>query len=115
VSKRRAFHRLAGALLITLACAAPVAHSADPAAGRDKAVTCRPCHGLDGLSRRPDAPNIAGQVEIYLRSQLRKYRSGERPHPVMGVVTRVLSDADIEDLAAFYAGIRVRVETEPDQ
>jgi cytochrome c553 len=33
----------------------------------------------------------------------------------MGVVTRELSDLDIEDLAAFYAGIRVRVETVPGQ
>lgn len=52
---------------------------------------------------------------MYLRDQLRKYRSGERPHPVMGVVTQGLSDSDIEDLAAFYAGIRVRIETAPAQ
>lgn len=52
---------------------------------------------------------------MYLRDQLRKYRSGARPHPVMGIVTKDLSDEDIEDLAAFYAGIRVQVETEPGQ
>lgn len=52
---------------------------------------------------------------MYLRDQLRKYRSGERPHPVMGVVSQALSDSDIEDLAAYYAGIRVRIETQADQ
>jgi cytochrome c553 len=115
VPKRHARHRLATTLLITLLGLPPVAYGADPAAGRQKATPCRPCHGLDGLSRRPDAPNIAGQVEMYLRDQLRKYRSGERPHPVMSVVTRGLSDSDIEDLAAFYAGIRIHVETGPGQ
>jgi cytochrome c553 len=109
---RHARHRLARTLLITLLAAAPAANAGDPAAGRQKATTCRPCHGLDGQSRRPDAPHIAGQVEMYLRDQLRKYRSGERPHPVMSVVTQGLSDSDIDDLAAFYAGIRVRLETE---
>jgi cytochrome c553 len=102
-------------MLIALLGFAPAVHGGDPAAGEQKASTCRPCHGLDGLSRRPDAPNIAGQVEMYLRDQLRKYRSGERPHPVMGVVTKQLSDSDIDDLAAFYASIRVRVETTPTQ
>lgn len=115
MSKRRVRHRLAGLLLITLLGLPSVAYSGDPVAGRQKATPCRPCHGLDGLSRRPDAPHIAGQLELYLRDQLKKYRSGERAHPVMAIVTRDLSDTDIEDLAAFYADIRVRVESVPGQ
>lgn len=111
--KRHACLRIARALAVVLLAATPAAHGGDPVAGRQKAVTCRPCHGLDGQSRRPDAPHISGQVEMYLRDQLHKYRSGQRPHPVMGVVTEGLSDSDIADLAAFYASIRVRVETEP--
>ena len=113
--KYHARHRLARALLLTLLGVTPMAYGADPAAGREKATPCRPCHGLDGVSRRADAPHISGQVELYLRDQLRKYRSGERPHPVMAIVTRDLSDTDIEDLAAFYSSIRVSVEAGPGQ
>lgn len=89
------------------------AEAGDPAAGRQKASACRTCHGLDGLSRQPDAPHIAGQIAAYLREQLAKYRSGEREHPVMGVIAKQLSDADIEDLVAHYARIKISVETPP--
>ena len=88
----------------------PAAADGDPAAGREKAVACRPCHGLDGQSRQPDAPSIAGQVELYLGQQLADYRSGKRQHPVMGVIAGGLSDQDIADLAAWYAAIKVTAE-----
>ena len=65
---------------------------------------------MDGLSRRPDAPHIAGQNAFYLREQLVKYRSGQRMHPVMNVVAKTLSDADIDDLVAYYSNIKITVE-----
>ena len=86
------------------------ATAGDPAAGRKKAAACRTCHGMDGLSRRPDAPHIAGQNAFYLREQLVKYRSGQRMHPVMNVVAKTLSDADIDDLVAYYSNIKITVE-----
>ena len=69
-----------------LACAAVllpfVQHDAyaagDAKAGRAKAQMCQACHGSDGLSTVPDAPNIAGQVEGYLATQLRAFKSGAR-------------------------------------
>jgi cytochrome c553 len=88
----------------------PATAAGDPAAGREKAAACRPCHGLDGLSRQPDAPHIAGQVELYLGQQLEAYRAGKRQHPVMGVIAGGLSDQDIADLAAWYAAIKVTAE-----
>ena len=39
---------------------------------------CVVCHGPLGMSRAPDAPNLAGQPAIYLGAQLRAYRSGAR-------------------------------------
>ncbi len=88
---------------------APV-QAGDPASGRDLASACSACHGLDGLSRRPDAPNIAGQIDIYMIDQLKKYRSGARTHPVMSIVAGGLSDEDIADLVAYYSGIKITVE-----
>ncbi|MFC7396861.1 c-type cytochrome [Chelatococcus sp. GCM10030263] len=89
--------------------AAGPAEAADAQAGRQKATTCQACHGLDGLSKHPEAPNLAGQIENYLAKALREYRSGERKNEMMTIVTKDLSDQDIDDLAAFYASIEVEV------
>jgi cytochrome c553 len=88
--------------------AAP-AHAADARAGRQKVVVCQACHGLDGLSKNPEAPNLAGQVENYLVKALKDYSTGERKHEAMNIVAKDLSDADIADVAAYYAGIQVDV------
>jgi cytochrome c553 len=65
------------------------------------------CHGPNGISTAPDAPNIAGQPAIYLAAQLRAYRSGARKHEVMAVMAKPLTDDDIQNLAAWYASIRI--------
>jgi cytochrome c553 len=65
------------------------------------------CHGQAGLSTLPNAPHLAGQPAIYLEEQLKSYRSGRRRHEQMNVVAKPLTDADIADLAAWYASIRV--------
>ena len=90
----------------------PVAGAgADAAAGRAKArVLCANCHGEDGVAVLPGAANLSGQQEEYLRDQLRAFRSGSRMNPQMSVVAKTLSDADIENLSAWYSGIRVIVE-----
>jgi cytochrome c553 len=75
----------------------------DPAAGAKLARMCAVCHGKDGVAVRPHTPNIAGQDEGYLSEQLADYRSGERVHPEMNVVAASLNDAQIADLAAYFA------------
>jgi len=104
-------HRAAIAVVICLASLVTPGHVAagDPAAGREKAAACRTCHGIDGLARMPIAPHLAGESEIYLQTQLRAFRSGKRRHEMMSVVASGLSDADIADLAAWYASIRIEV------
>ncbi|MGE0752728.1 MAG: cytochrome c [Variibacter sp.] len=82
----------------------------DIKAGRQKALQCQTCHGLDGLSKLPDAPNIAGSPEPYLVKQLDAFRKGERKNEMMSVVAQPLSDQDIADLAAYYAAIEVTVK-----
>jgi cytochrome c553 len=78
-------------------------------AGRLKAITCQACHGLDGLSKHPEAPHLAGQVENYTAKALREYRSGERRHEIMAIVAKGLTDEDIGNLAAYYAAIQIDV------
>ena len=95
------------ALGLAAAITAPAAHANDASAGRQKAQACAVCHGLNGLSAQPDAPNLAGQPALYLRAQLRAYRSGERRHEVMAVMAKPLSDEDIANLAAWFSSIRI--------
>lgn len=106
-------HLRATTLAALIACAVLSAHTVvagDAVAGKQKAVACSTCHGIDRLSSQPDSPYIAGQSEFYLIGQLKKYRSGERFHPVMGVVARDLSDTDIGDLATYYSSIKISLE-----
>ena len=92
-----------------------VSHAGDVKAGSAKAMMCQACHGLDGLSKTPDAPNIAGQIEPYLVAQLQAFKSGVRKNDAMSVVTPSLSDKDIEDLAAYYSAIEISVGKLPGQ
>jgi cytochrome c553 len=108
---RQAACLLASGALLT--AAASVSAAGDVKAGRAKALMCQACHGLDGLSKTPDAPNIAGQTEPYLVAQLQAYKSGGRKNDAMSVVAPSLSDKDIEDLAAYFSAIEISVVKMP--
>jgi cytochrome c553 len=83
----------------------------DPVAGRRKALQCQTCHGLDGLSKLPEAPHLAGQPEPYLVKSLNDYRHGVRKHDMMTIVVAPLTDQDVADLAAYYAAIEITVKS----
>lgn len=110
--------RAALALAPVLAALAPAMLAQPPDAlvleGRRKAVACQTCHGIDGISRLPDAPHLAAQPAAYVERALRAYRSGERRNEVMNVAARALSDDDIRALAAYYAAVRIEVKAVPE-
>jgi cytochrome c553 len=119
--------RRVGAFSLTAALAAALmaapATQAQPAAGaassladagRQRAAACAVCHGQNGLAVAPDAPHLAGMPTVYFVAQLRAYRSGARRHEVMAVMARNLSDEDIQQLAAWYASIRLEATPPPD-
>jgi cytochrome c553 len=87
----------------------------DVKAGHDKAQKCEACHGLDGLAKIPESPNLAGQNEHYMVEQLLAFQTGERKNEMMSVIAPTLSSQDIEDLAAYYAAIEVKVGKIPDK
>ena len=94
------------ALIATIALTAlsvNAAHAADVEAGRQKAASCAGCHGVDGNSQTPMNPNVAGQKEQYLVTTMLDYKNGKRQHTLMQAVLTPLSEADIRDIAAFYA------------
>lgn len=86
----------------------------DRESGRQLAGQCRTCHGLDGYAQLPIAPHIGGEPEVYIRAQLTAFRDGEREHEMMSIVASALTDQQIADLAAWYAGHQVTAELKAD-
>jgi cytochrome c553 len=107
-ARRRGLALAIALAVLPLAAAAPAA-AGDAAAGRMKALQCQACHGLDGLSKLPQAPHLAGQPEPYLRKSLDDFRKGIRINEMMTLVVKPLSDEDVADLAAYYAAIEISV------
>lgn len=94
---------LLGLALMTSLMMAPAHAAGDAAAGRAKSATCVGCHGMDGNSPAPAFPKLAGQHADYLYKQLQDYKSGQRANPTMMAMVANLSEADMRDLAAYYA------------
>ena len=99
--------RLIVVLLLSALSGAASAADGDAAAGRRKALQCQTCHGLDGMSKLPEAPHIAGQPVPYLIKSLNDFRQGLRKNEMMDVVAKELTDQDVADLAAYYSAIEV--------
>ena len=78
----------------------------DAAAGKAKSAVCAGCHGAAGISNNPVWPNLAGQKEAYLAKQLHAFKSGSRVDPMMSSTAKGLSDADIDNLAAYFSSLK---------
>jgi cytochrome c553 len=105
---------LVSSLIFCFAAQSAAEAQGDAKAGRAKAESvCAVCHGVDGLAKIPEAPNLAGQSENYLIAQLTAFRSGDRKNEMMSVVSQNLSDAEIENLAAYYSAIEISVGKTP--
>jgi cytochrome c553 len=70
--------------------------------GATLALRCTMCHGARGLSDA-NSPNLAGQYPIAIYKQLVDFKTGARASAVMAPLVADLSDADMRDLAAYYA------------
>lgn len=79
----------------------------DISAGKKKARRCTVCHGPLGIAVVPNAPNLAGESNIYIKIQLRAFRDGSRQHDQMSIIAKRLKDEDIADLAAWFEAIEV--------
>ncbi len=81
----------------------------DIVAGKAKTALCASCHGANGIAVIGMYPNLAGQNEAYLISALTSYRGKERNGgmaAIMQMQAANLSDADIEDIAAYFSSLK---------
>lgn len=72
------------------------------------AQRCDRCHGVNGNSTDPRLPALAAQRVDYLEKVLHAYRTGERKSPQMAAMSGVLTEVDVENLAAYYARQKAR-------
>lgn len=69
---------------------------------------CDRCHGVNGNSIEPDLPALAAQRQDYLEKMLHAYRTGDHKDSRMAAMTEGLTEADVENLAAYYARQKAR-------
>lgn len=82
----------------------------DAAAGQAKAAVCSACHGPQGNSpANPLWPKQAGQHEGYVVKQLKDFKSGARKDDTMIGMVAALSEQDMADIAAFWAGQTISI------
>lgn len=107
---KRSNAAIAAALIALGAAGAAMAQEpkGDAQAAKKKIAVCEGCHGIPGYrTAYPTVyhvPLLGGQQAGYLFKALQAYRSGERNHPSMRGIAASLSDQDMADLAAYYAG-----------
>ena len=91
------------ALVLSVALGAGCAFAGDAALGGIISKPCTVCHGEGGGEPIDGNPVLAGQHYEYLLQVMREYKSGARADAVMGAQLQTFSDADLRNLAAYYA------------
>jgi len=85
--------------------AAPAPAKPDVAQGEAKSNTvCGACHTNDGSRGSPANPILQGQHPDYIVKQLTEFKTDKRQNPVMKGFASTLTEQDMKNVAAFYAG-----------
>ena len=99
---------IAGVSAVLSIMAIPLHAQGDAAAGKNKTAMCAGCHGIAGFrTAYPETyhvPMIGGQNAGYIVNALKAYKAGDRQHPTMKAIAASLTEQDMADLAAYYAG-----------
>ena len=78
---------------------------------------CAACHGEGGNSANPAVPSLAGQPRQFISTALYMFREGYRKDPQMSPMAAQLSNADLNELAAYFSSQKPappRHQTKPD-
>ena len=89
--------------------AAPAAAGGDANAAKAHISMCTGCHTIPGYQasfpRVYRVPMISGQSAKYIEAALQGYKKGDRSHPTMQAIAAQLTDKQMADLGAYYAGL----------
>lgn len=98
-------------LLIAASLSSNAVYAGDLKLGKAKVeALCQTCHGVDGLGTSAGIPNLSGQKEDYIIIQLKAFRASHRQHAQMSIIAQMLSDEDIDNVAAWYSSIKISLE-----
>lgn len=81
--------------------------------GRKASFLCANCHGVDGNSKQPEVPNLAGQNAVYLLNQMNKFYTGARKDQWMEPAIKLLSEAERLAIVVYYANQKVTAAGAP--
>ena len=93
------------AALIAAGLATP-AEAQNPAQARGLAATCFTCHGSDGRSVGGVPPGLAGRDKAELLQTMKDFQSGKRPATIMHQHAKGYTDAQLEAIAGYFAGVK---------
>jgi cytochrome c553 len=99
---------LIAALFVLAGASFPALADGDAVRGKTLGYTCLGCHGVDGYRNAYPSyrvPKLGGQKAAYLVVALQGYRAGTRAHPTMAAQAESLTDQEIDDIAAYLAGL----------
>jgi cytochrome c553 len=82
--------------------AGAVAHADDI---KDKVEVCEGCHGDNFVSQMENAPSLSGQLDQYIQWQLVYFRSGARKNEQMQPFVEGMTNEDVRNLGAYFAGL----------
>lgn len=97
--------RPGAAFIVLCTFAAHVHAQGSNAAGRSLAATCFTCHGTDGRSVGGVPPSLAGRDRTELVQQMKDFKAGRRPATIMQQHAKGYTDAQIEQIAGYFAAV----------
>jgi cytochrome c553 len=111
------FLSVLAAVLVAPLSAQEAAPAGDAKRGHDLSYTCNGCHAIPNYKNvypTYSVPKLHGQRPQYLVAALKEYRSGDRSHGTMHAQASSLSDQDMADIAAYFAGENVMTVSKSD-
>jgi sulfide dehydrogenase cytochrome subunit len=94
---------IAGAVLIASSASAD-AQDKDALYLKSLAATCASCHGTNGSAAAGSSvPSLAGMSKDAMVIQMKAFKSGTRPATIMHQISKGYSDAQIEQMAGYFA------------
>src|SRR5262249_19238620 len=96
--RKRSIALALGAVFIV----ASATHAADV---NEKVDAGKACHGDNAVSQMENIPSLAGQLDQYIQWQLVYFRAGSRKNEQMQPIVDELTNEDIRNLGAYFAGL----------
>ena len=72
-------------------------------------AACVGCHGVDGIGVMDGVPNLAGETNIYIDTQLHAFKIGKRMHEIMSAVAADMTDTEMRAAADWYASVKLEI------